>query len=148
MTMQVPILAIQNSVERRHLGTATSLANFARSMGGSFGVAIFGAVLANRLAHELPLLLPRAALARFDVKALQASPAQIRALPPAIQDGIIEAVARSIHTVFLTALPVAALGFLVAWFLKERPLRKFAHIGGDPSGEAVPPATPEPEPGI
>lgn len=91
MTMQVPILAIQNSVERRHLGTATSIANFARSMDGSFGVAIFGAVLANRLAHYLPLLLPRAALSRFDVKALQASPAQIRTLPPAIQDGIMEA---------------------------------------------------------
>jgi EmrB/QacA subfamily drug resistance transporter len=148
MTMQVPILAIQNSVERRHLGTATSLANFARSMGGSFGVAVFGAVLANRLAHDLPLLLPRAALARFDVKALQASPAQIRALPPAIQDGIIEAISRSVHTVFMTALPVAALGFLVAWFLKERPLRKFAHIGGDPGAEAVPTATPEAEPGV
>jgi EmrB/QacA subfamily drug resistance transporter len=135
MTMQVPILAIQNSVERRHLGTATSMANFARSMGGSFGVAIFGAVLANRLTHYLPLLLPRAALSRFDVKALQASPAQLRALPPAIQEGIVEAISRSIHMVFLTALPVAAIGFLIAWLLKERPLRKFAHIGGDPTAE-------------
>jgi EmrB/QacA subfamily drug resistance transporter len=149
MTMQVPILAIQNSVERRHLGTATSVANFSRSMGGSFGVAIFGAVLANRLSHNLPLLLPKAALSRFDVKALQASPAQIRALPSAIQDGIIEAIAHSIHTVFLAALPVAAMGFLVALLLKERPLRKFAHIGGgDPAGEVLAPdqSTPDREP--
>jgi hypothetical protein len=74
---------------------------------------------------------------------LRASPAQIRALPPAIQDDIIEAIARSVHTVFLAALPVAAMGFLVALLLKERPLlegaaaaqvrahRRRSHRGGD-----------------
>jgi hypothetical protein len=135
MTMQIPILAIQNSVERRYLGIATSVANFFRSMGGSFGVAIFGAVLSNRLAHYLPLLLPPEALRRFDVKALQAGPAQVRALPLAIQNGIVEAIARSLHTVFLSALPAAALAFGVALFLRERPLRKVAHIGADPTAE-------------
>ncbi len=143
MTMQIPILAIQNSVERRYLGIATSVANFFRSMGGSFGVAIFGAVLSNRLAHYLPLLLPPEALRRFDVKALQASPAQVRALPPAIQNGIVEAIARSLHTVFLSALPAAALAFGVALLLRERPLRKVAHIGADPTGEAPPVAATE-----
>jgi EmrB/QacA subfamily drug resistance transporter len=147
MTMQIPIMAIQNSVERRYLGIATSVANFFRSMGGSFGVAIFGAVLSNRLAHYLPLLLPPEALGRFDVKALQASPVQVRALPPAIQNGIVEAIARSLHTVFLTALPAAALAFVVALFLRERPLRKVAHIGADPSGEAHEVAAAEVGPG-
>jgi EmrB/QacA subfamily drug resistance transporter len=147
MTMQIPIMAIQNSVERRYLGIATSVANFFRSMGGSFGVAIFGAVLSNRLAHYLPLLLPPEALGRFDVKALQASPAQVRALPPAIQNGIVEAIARSLHTVFLTALPAAALAFVVALLLRERPLRKVAHIGADPSGEAPEVAAAEVGPG-
>jgi hypothetical protein len=142
MTMQIPILTIQNSVERRYLGIATSVANFFRSMGGSFGVAIFGAVLSNRLAHLLPLLLPPAALGRFDVKALQASPAQVRALPPAIQNGIVQAIARSLRTVFLSALPAAALAFLVALLLRERPLRKVAHIG-DPTGDAPPVAASE-----
>ena len=147
MTMQIPILAIQNSVERRYLGIATSVANFFRSMGGSFGVAIFGAVLSNRLAHYLPLLLPPEALRRFDVKALQASPAQVRALPLAIQNGIVEAIARSLHTVFLSALPAAALAFGVALFLRERPLRKVAHIGADPTGKAPPVAASEMGPG-
>jgi ABC-type Fe3+ transport system permease subunit len=105
-------------------------------MGGSFGVAIFGAVLSNRLAHLLPRLPPPEALGRFDVKALQASPAQVRALPPAIRDGIVEAISRSLHTVFLSALPAAALAFVVALLLRERPLRKVAHIGAHPTGEA------------
>ena len=137
MVMQVPIVAIQNSVDRRYLGTATSAANFFRSMGGSFGVAIFGAVLSSRLAHYLPQLLPKQALSRFDVKALQASPARIRALPPEIQHGIVEAIARSIHMVYVTALPLATLAILVALTLKELPLRRSAHIGADPSGEAA-----------
>ena len=63
--MPVMILAVQNAVDQRDLGTATSAATFSRSMGGSFGVALFGAVLASRLAHQLP---------GVDPEALQASP--------------------------------------------------------------------------
>jgi len=119
--MPVMILAVQNAVDQRDLGTATSAATFSRSMGGSFGVALFGAVLASRLAHQLP---------GVDAEALQASPSQLRALPPAAHQAVVEAVAQSLHVVFLAAIPVALAAFLVVLFLRERPLRESAHIGG------------------
>jgi EmrB/QacA subfamily drug resistance transporter len=119
--MPVMILAVQNAADQRDLGTATSAATFARSMGGSFGVALFGAILASRLAHQLP---------GVDPEALQASPSQLRALPPAARQAVVEAVANSLHTVFLAAIPVALAAFLVVLFLRERPLRESAHIGG------------------
>ncbi len=119
--MPVMILAVQNAADQRDLGTATSAATFSRSMGGSFGVALFGAILASRLAHRLP---------GVDPEALQASPSQLRALPPAAHQAVVEAVAHSLHVVFLAAIPVALAAFLVVLFLRERPLRESAHIGG------------------
>jgi EmrB/QacA subfamily drug resistance transporter len=119
--MPVMILAVQNAVDQRDLGTATSAATFSRSMGGSFGVAAFGAILASRLAQQLP---------GVDAEALQASPSQLRALPPAARQAVVEAVASSLHVVFLAAIPVALAAFLVVLFLRERPLRESAYIGG------------------
>jgi EmrB/QacA subfamily drug resistance transporter len=119
--MPVMILAVQNAVDQRDLGTATSAATFSRSMGGSFGVAAFGAILASRLAQQLP---------GVDAEALQASPSQLRAMPPAARQAVVEAVANSLHVVFLAAIPVALAAFLVVLFLRERPLRESAHIGG------------------
>jgi EmrB/QacA subfamily drug resistance transporter len=119
--MPVMILAVQNAAEKRDLGTATSAATFFRSMGGSFGVALFGAILSSRLAQQLP---------GVDAEALQASPEQLRALPPAARQQLVEAVASSLHVVFLAAIPVALAAFLVVLFLRERPLRESAHIGG------------------
>jgi EmrB/QacA subfamily drug resistance transporter len=125
MVMQVMILAVQNAVQRRDLGAATSAANFFRSMGGSFGVAVFGAIFANRLAYHLPRLLPsNLPGAGVDASALQGSPGQIRALPAPVQEAVVEAVARSLHVVFLSAVPVIAIGFLVVLLLAERPLRE------------------------
>jgi EmrB/QacA subfamily drug resistance transporter len=142
MVMQVMILAVQNAVQRRDLGAATSAANFFRSMGGSFGVAIFGAIFTNRLAYHLPRLLPaNLPGAGVDANALQGSPGQIRALPAAVQEAVVEAVARSLHVVFLSAVPVIAIGFLVVLLLTERPLRESAHIG-----TARPESQPELEP--
>jgi EmrB/QacA subfamily drug resistance transporter len=143
MVMQVMILAVQNAVQRRDLGAATSAANFFRSMGGSFGVAVFGAIFANRLAYHLPRLLPSGA--GVDASALQGSPGQIRALPGPVQEAVVEAVARSLHVVFLSAVPVIAIGFLVVLLLAERPLRESAHIGG--AARPEPPAELEPAAG-
>jgi EmrB/QacA subfamily drug resistance transporter len=123
--MPVMILAVQNAAEKRDLGTATSAATFFRSMGGSFGVALFGAVLSSRLAQQLP---------GVDAEALQASPEQLRALSPAARQQVVEAVANSLHLVFLAAIPVALAAFLVVLFLRERPLRESAHIGGGGQG--------------
>ena len=119
LVTQVLTLAIQNAVDRRDLGTATAAANFFRSMGGAVGVAIFGAVFARQLSNN------------SDPEALQSSPGKIQSLPPAVHDGVVQAVSHSISSVFLFAAPIAALGFMVVLFLKESPL------GGAASGESV-----------
>ncbi|MGH2821376.1 MAG: MDR family MFS transporter [Actinomycetota bacterium] len=139
LVMQVLVLAVQNSVPHRDLGVATSTASLFRSLGGAFGTAIFGAVLANRLGFYLPRLVPGLSRGAIDVDSLQGSPEQIHALPDALASGVIEAFARSIHVVFLWAIPIAILGFLITLFLKEIPLRESAHVGhaGEDLGAAL-----------
>jgi len=130
MIIQVMVLAVQNAVEHRDLGTATATETFSRSMGGAFGVAVFGAILTNRLAHNLRQLLPPGTnLHGVSANSIAASPAAIRALPAAVQHAVILALSRSIHVVFLLAVPLALAAFGVTWFLRENPLRETAHIG-------------------
>ena len=122
--MQVLVLAVQNTVPTRDLGVATGTATFMRSMGGSFGVAIFGAVLSNRLASNLRELLPPGGLGPgVSTSQLKGRPSTILSLPPDVRGPVVEAFARSIDTVFLVAVPVAAVGFLMVLLLREIPLR-------------------------
>ena len=124
--MQVTVLAVQNSVAYRDLGVATSAAQFFRQMGGSFGVALFGAIMNARLVTELAVRVPEAALADAggDVTQLLSSPAVIRALPPEVAGGIASSVEVAIQAVFFWAAPLMLLGFVLTWFLKEIPLRE------------------------
>ena len=133
LVMQVLILAVQNAVDARDLGVATSASSFFRSMGGAFGVAIFGSIFNNRLDHYLAELGP--ALAGVDPAVLQAGPESLKSLPPATHALVIDAFARALHVTFLAAIPVAAVGFVVVLFLKELPLRESAHIGLEAVGE-------------
>jgi MFS family permease len=127
MIIQVMVLAVQNSVEHRDLGTATATESFIRSMGGAFGVALFGAILTNRLMHNLlDLLPPNSTVNPAD---LTGSPATIAQLPPAVHDAVIQALANALHVVFLAAVPLTVAAFVVTWFLPERPLRETAHVG-------------------
>ena len=121
--MQVMTLAVQNSVDRKDLGTATSVVVFFRSIGSSLGAAIFGAILTSRLAYYLTQTVPGAAGAGLDTKNLAASQSQLVALPPMVHSGILEAFTRSFHDVFTFGIPFAILAFVVALFLKEVPLR-------------------------
>jgi hypothetical protein len=127
MIIQVMVLAVQNSVERRDLGTATATESFIRSMGGAFGVAVFGAILTNRLAYNLKRLLPPGS--KIDPGSLTGSPAAIAKLPPSVRDAVIQSLANAIHVVFLAAVPLTLAAFVVTWFLPERPLRETAHVG-------------------
>jgi EmrB/QacA subfamily drug resistance transporter len=136
MIIQIMVLAVQNSVPHRDLGTATATETFTRSMGGAFGVAVFGAILTNRLVHNLNHLLPGAAR-QMDLASITGSPAAIRALPAATQHSVIQALASSIHVVFLAAVPLALLAFVVTWFLPEKPLRRTAHVGVEGVGEEL-----------
>jgi EmrB/QacA subfamily drug resistance transporter len=123
LVTQVLIVAIQNAVDRRELGTATASVNLFRAVGGSLGVAVYGAVFAAGLRHWLPRHLGGQAPAGVDAHGIQTSPEHIQALPVAVQHGIAASVADALHTVFLVAAPIAAVGFLVVLFLPERPLR-------------------------
>jgi EmrB/QacA subfamily drug resistance transporter len=123
MVMQTLILAAQNAVNLRDMGVVSSATTFFRSMGGSFGVAIFGAIFASRLAVEVPAHIPAALLRDVPIATLLNSPERIRTLDAPLRDGITEAVSASIHSVFLWAIPLLLGGFVLSWFLQERPLR-------------------------
>jgi hypothetical protein len=131
LVMQVLVVAVQNAVPRSQLGTATSCSTFFRSIGGSFGVAVFGAIFNNRLAANLPKYLPPSALRAVHGSNVTASPAQLDALPPAIHHGYVLAFSDSLHTVFLIGAPVALIAFVLTWFLKDLPLRDHAYLAGD-----------------
>jgi hypothetical protein len=125
-TMQVTILVVQNSVDHRDLGVATSAAQFFRQMGGAFGAAAFGAIMNHRLVTDLPARIPARALADVggELSELLSSPAAIRALPPVVAAGVMASVESAIHAVFVWAVPPMVFGFGIAWFLKEIPLRE------------------------
>ncbi|MFF4396580.1 DHA2 family efflux MFS transporter permease subunit [Streptomyces sp. NPDC001480] len=124
LVMQVLVLIVQNAVSYEDLGVATSGATFFRSIGASFGVAIFGTVFANRLADNLATAFRGVRLpGGLSANTLKSDPRGIAALPPPLRPAALHAYASSITDVFLYAAPVALLGFVLAWFLKEDPLR-------------------------
>ncbi|MFD5338839.1 MDR family MFS transporter [Streptomyces hawaiiensis] len=124
LVMQVLVLIVQNAVPYEDLGVATSGATFFRSIGASFGVAVFGTVFAGRLGDQLTDAFRGAQLPPgVSVGTLEADPRGIAALPPGLRPPALHAYAVSITDVFLYAAPVALLGFVLAWFLKEDRLR-------------------------
>ncbi|MDQ0990612.1 MFS transporter [Streptomyces sp. V3I7] len=124
LVMQVLVLIVQNSVSYEDLGVATSGATFFRSIGASFGVAIFGTVFASRLGDELTAAFRGVRLpGGLSADRLAADPHGIVALPPPLRPAALHAYAVSISDVFLYAAPVALLGFVLAWYLKEDRLR-------------------------
>jgi EmrB/QacA subfamily drug resistance transporter len=122
MVMPVLTLAVQNAVERKNLGTATSSVNFFRSIGSSLGAAIFGTILANRLTHHILQSVPGAQGNQI-AEGLKGSAASLGTLPPTVVHQVLTAFAASFHDVFLFALPFAAIAFVVTLALKEAPLR-------------------------
>ncbi|MFD4572589.1 MDR family MFS transporter [Streptomyces sp. NPDC058417] len=124
LVMQVLVLIVQNAVSYEDLGVATSGATFFRSIGASFGVAIFGTVFTNLLGDKLTDLFRGADLPPgVSVDGLEADPRGIAELPAALRPEVLHAYATSITDVFLYAAPVALVGFVLAWFLKEDRLR-------------------------
>jgi EmrB/QacA subfamily drug resistance transporter len=124
--MQVMTLAVQNSSDVRDLGTATAAVTFFRSIGATFGTAVFGAILANRLSAHLTELLPQASGVQFSSASLNAGASMIKTLPPEIASKFLDAFSLAFHDVFLYAIPFAVLALVIALFLKEVPLRREA----------------------
>ncbi len=122
-TMQVLVLAVQNAVPPSQMGAGTALVSFFRSMGGAFGTAIFGTILASRLAHELRSLAPAGLNPAKLTSGMEGSPSQLAALPPQVHNLVIEAFVRSLHSVFLSGLPVGVVALALALALPEIHLR-------------------------
>ncbi len=121
--MQVTVIAVQNVVDYKDLGAATSGVTYFRQIGGSFGAAVFGSIFSNRLEATIAHYLGGLALPG-GVSSETLSPDALSKLSPAAHSAFIHAYADSLETVFLAAVPVAAVAFLISWLLPQVPLRK------------------------
>jgi EmrB/QacA subfamily drug resistance transporter len=149
LSMQTIVIALQNSVDFKDMGVATSSNTFFRSLGSVFGTALFGAILSNRLGHylivgreELAASNPTAALSfnSSDIEKIKQNTSVIGQLPPEAQTTALNAFVNSFHVVFLVAAPITAFGFLLALFLRETPLRTnkdYAAAREESAGEAI-----------
>jgi EmrB/QacA subfamily drug resistance transporter len=126
--MQVLVIIVQNGVPHSELGVATSGATFFRSIGGSFGTAIFGAIFANVLVGNLAKHLHGVALPK-GFSSADATPALLSHLPAAVHAGFVAGYAESIQTVFLIAVPIAALAFLASWLIPQVQLKQWPEAG-------------------
>jgi EmrB/QacA subfamily drug resistance transporter len=137
--MQTYTLIVQNTISRRDLGIATSITQLTRSMGATFGTAIFGTIMASRMQTEIPKHLPSEALngaqaERFSGESGVGSlldPSALGQLPSAITIGIREGLAAAMHSVFLVGLLIIGTALLGSIFLKELPLRDTAFADED-----------------
>jgi EmrB/QacA subfamily drug resistance transporter len=123
LTMQVMVVAMQNTAERRHLGVATSTVTFFRSVGGSCGVALFGAIFNSRLAVELAATPEASALLSGHSVRGRGLFKLLETLPPEPRREIAGAFARALSVSFLVAAPCLAIAFFLVLFLQEKPLR-------------------------
>jgi MFS family permease len=128
MVMQVLVLAVQNSVDYQDLGVATSGATLFRSVGGSLGTAVLGALFASRV-HALG----------GGAGALNSAAAQ--SMSPASRAASAHAIASSIDFIFIVAAVIAAIGFALSWLLEEKPLRAASTATG--VSEAFAPPLPD-----
>ena len=118
MVMQVLVLAVQNAVDYKFLGVATSGSTMFRQIGGSIGVSLFGAIFTNRLHTELVHRLPASAHLPTTT-----SPATIRALPPAVRDPYVHALTAALTPVFFVAAIISSVAFVLALLIPDISLR-------------------------
>ncbi|HYK33579.1 MAG TPA: MFS transporter [Streptosporangiaceae bacterium] len=140
-TMQVLVIAVQNAVEYADLGAGTSGQTFFRSIGGSFGTSVFGAIFDNVLPGHITAALHGLELPPGIGITKGASPAALAKLPAPLHAAFVAGYAASIRTVFLAAVPVGALAFVLTWTLKELPLRTTTRAV-DPADRLAPTARP------
>jgi EmrB/QacA subfamily drug resistance transporter len=123
MVNPVLVLAAQNAVQPKDIGVATSTNTFGRTVGSSFGVAVFGTIFATRLTDALSHS-GSVAMSGIVHSGINISRAQIAALPAPLRVTFLNAFAHALHGVFLGGVVVAVLGFLLSLLLREVPLRK------------------------
>jgi hypothetical protein len=126
--MQMVSLIAQNSVEQKDMGVASSARMFFQQIGGSLGVAAFGAIFARQLTSSLAAAAGSGV--HISASGGQLDPARVNSLPAAVQHDVFFAIAHAIQHVFIWAAPSAVLIFVLAWFIKEVPLRGRAPAAG------------------
>ena len=134
--LQQYVLVVQNSVSHEQLGVATSTTQFFRSAGATTGIALFGTIMTGRLGQEIPAHLPEGAAASGQAQQLTGSsgvgavldPGAFSGMPPAVETGIREGLAASLHPVFLLGLGVVAVAAVLTLFIRELPLRREAFV--------------------
>lgn len=122
LVMPVLTTAVQNSVPREHLGTATSGLNLFRQTGGAIGAALAGTLFTTRLHHQLLAELPPELAAQARSQTGSITPQAVAHMPPALRDGVVDAVASALPSVYLDFVPILGAAFVLAWFMKERPM--------------------------
>jgi EmrB/QacA subfamily drug resistance transporter len=123
LTMQVVVTAVQNSVDRRHMGVATASVTFFRSMGGAIGVALFGAILNTRLATHLKDVVPAAAQDQLGAASSSINDVTaIQSLPEPVKTWVLTAFTQSMDDVFLVAVPFMVVALVIALTMREKPL--------------------------
>jgi hypothetical protein len=127
-------ISVQNAVDMRDLGTATSLTSFFRSMGGSFGVAIMGAILFAGLTDQASA--PGLSAGGL----LHGGPAVINALPAAARAAIVQSFGHSFRYVYMVGAGICLTGVALAIFMKELPLRRWGAATAPAAAETRTPA--------
>ncbi len=136
--MQMVSLIAQNSVQQKDMGVASSARMFFQQIGGSLGVAAFGAVFARRLTESLASAAGTGV--HISASGGQLDPATVDSLPAAVKHDVFFAISHAVQGVFIWALPAAVLIFVLALFIKEVPLR--GRVSPPEAGET---ATQQPE---
>jgi len=127
--MQMVSLIAQNSVEQKDMGVASSARMFFQQIGGSLGVAAFGAIFARQLTASLAAVTGPGV--HISASGGQLDPARVNSLPALIRHDVFSAIAHAVQHVFIWAVPAAVVIFVLAWFIKEVPLRGRAPSGAD-----------------
>jgi EmrB/QacA subfamily drug resistance transporter len=119
MLMQTTMLIVQNSVARRDIGAASGASTLFRTIGGSLGVSLLGAVFAQRLERGMDGQVGAGQL----TGGAQVTPAMLGQLPAAVREAYQQAITSGVHEVFLWGAAIAVAAVAAAWFIHEVPLR-------------------------
>jgi predicted MFS family arabinose efflux permease len=131
LVMQILVTAVQNAVNPADVGAATAGSNFFRSIGGSFGTAVFGAIFSNELPHQLVAGIKSTHYTGALPPASQWTPTTLHALPAKALYVIVHAISSSISHIYLLAIPVGVVAVLLSLTLPEVKLRTSLHPVAD-----------------
>jgi len=139
LLMQNLVLAVQNTVQAKDIGTASASVAFFRSVGGAIGVSVLGAVLGNRVKE---LVVEGLATAGIKVPAGSAGASMdLKDMPAPIRDIMRAAYGDAIAEVFLISAIIGLVALVAILFIKERPLRRTVDVRPEPAEQTGDAAT-------